>query len=100
MTESGGLLAILSLIATCVQRELGGKVTFSKDKKGKAVILHWEKYGEASRKTLEFDYKLSFVMIKSAKNPVAIGQVIVDKYRKKEKNDSQAKRPPTSSSTE
>ena len=87
MTEFYDLRVVANAIATYVEGELGGRVIFSDDKKAKAIVLDWKKYDVKTNTVLRFDYKISYEDLKALEHPSNLGQIIVKKYRKKEKHE-------------
>ena len=86
MTEFYDLRVRANATATYVEGDLGGKVILLEDKKAKAIVLDWKKYDVKTNTVLRFDYKISYEDLKALEHPSNLGQIIVKKYRKKEKH--------------
>ena len=87
MTEFYDLRVRANATASYVEGELGGKVILLEDKKAKAIVLDWKKYDVKKNTVLRFSYKISYEELEGLEHPSNLGQIIVKKYRKKEKHE-------------
>lgn len=86
MTSFYHLLTIVSLISSYVERDMGGKVTYTDNEKEKGIILRWEKLDPKTNKRLRYNYKISYDEIEEITEPFAFAQNIIEAYHKREKN--------------
>jgi hypothetical protein len=86
MTEFYDLRVRANATASYVEGELGGKVILLEDKEGKTIVLDWKKYDVKTNTVLRFSYKISYEDLEGLQHPSNLGQIIVKKYRKKEKH--------------
>lgn len=78
------LLPIIARIANYVESKVGGTVFPSDDGELKAVTFKWKKFDIKTRKMLKLNYKVSYLELESAEEPINIAKKIVDMIKKGE----------------
>lgn len=83
MTTSYDPIDVVNFIGKYVQNELGGKVVFSDNPMAIdewSITLNWEKHDEKTGEDLHFNYKLTYTMIETVKDPLILARAIVEQY--------------------
>lgn len=78
------LLPTIKRVAFYIERKVGGTVSSSDDKELKAVTFKWKRYDIKTKEMLQLSYKISYLELESAVEPISIGKNIVDKIKKGE----------------
>lgn len=78
------LLPIINRIVSYIENKVGGTVFPSDDGELKAVTFKWKKYDIKTKEMLQLSYKISYLELECAVEPISVGKKIVDKIKKGE----------------